>query len=50
MSGLTGEQLYDLYKHKNAEQGCTIDDWEDLEERDHTVWRMLAIELLAEDN
>jgi len=43
--GLTGKELYDKFKRFMAEQACTIDDWEDLEDIDRIAWCRLALDV-----
>lgn len=42
---MTGQQLYDLYREKNAEQNCGTDTWGQLDQSYQQVWEAMADEL-----
>lgn len=46
MRALTGIELYEVYKRAHLEQGCSVDEWEDLDESEKDVWRRMAVMLM----
>lgn len=39
---VSGAQLYALYVTANEEQGCGVDAWEELDDRDRAMWERVA--------
>ena len=44
---MEGQLLYQLYVEENANLNIAVDEWEDLDECDHTVWNAMAARLNA---
>lgn len=41
------QELYELWQNGMAEQGVSVDDWQDLEHSDQVAWSKLAERLQA---
>lgn len=45
MLKFSGRELYEMYSRIHAQNGYIMDSWDDLDEAEKNVWRLLAVEI-----